>query len=271
MPELPEVETTRRGVEPFLYNQKILRIIVREHRLRWPVPADLAGQICGRVITRVGRRAKYLLIQVDTGCMLIHLGMSGSLRLVAHGDAPQKHDHIDFILADRTLRYRDPRRFGAVLWHQGPLETHPLLAHLGPEPLDSGFDQNTLFLAIRGKSSAIKLLLMNNRVVVGVGNIYANEALFEAGIHPARAGNSLSPDDAGRLVAAIRKILARSIELGGSTLRDFIGPDSRAGYFQQTYQTYGRNGLPCPVCGTAIQHLRQGQRSSYYCPRCQAC
>jgi formamidopyrimidine-DNA glycosylase len=271
MPELPEVETTRRGVEPFLYNQKILRLIVREHRLRWPVPADLATHICGQTIRQVGRRAKYLLIGFDHGCMLIHLGMSGSLRLVAHGDAPEKHDHIDFVLADKSLRYRDPRRFGAVLWHDGPPDTHPLLCHLGPEPLESLFDPPALWRALQGKNTAIKLLIMNNRVVVGVGNIYANEALFEAGIHPARAGRSLSLPDCVRLVAAIKKILARSIELGGSTLRDFVGADSRAGYFQQTYQVYGRNALPCSRCGSSILQLRQGQRSSYYCPRCQPC
>lgn len=271
MPELPEVETTRRGVEPYLCNQTILGVIVREHRLRWPVPPALDVTLTGLTVTRVERRAKYLLIQFDSGCLLIHLGMSGSLRLVAADVAPQKHDHIDIVLPQGILRYRDPRRFGAVLWHFGPVEFHPLLKDLGPEPLGETFDGASLFAATRGKNGEIKQLLMNNRLVVGVGNIYANEALFDAGIHPARHAAMLSASDCDRLAACIKETLTRAIAAGGSTLRDFVGADSRPGYFQQTYKVYGRAGLPCPHCGTPVCHIRQGQRSSFYCPSCQSC
>jgi formamidopyrimidine-DNA glycosylase len=271
MPELPEVETTRRGVEPFLLGQTIHDVIVREHRLRWPVPPALAACLSGLVVREVGRRAKYLLLRFDTGTLLIHLGMSGSLRWVERDALPQKHDHLDLVLAQGLLRYRDPRRFGAVLWYPGPIELHPLLRGLGPEPLDSGFDGDTLYQATRGKQGAIKLLLMNNRLVVGVGNIYANESLFDAGIHPGRAGMALSRAECQRLAAAIKLSLTRSIAVGGSTLRDFVGADSRPGYFQQSYKVYGRAELPCPECGTPIAHFRQGQRSSYYCPGCQPC
>jgi len=271
MPELPEVETTRRGVEPYLCNQTIQQVIVREHRLRWPVPPDLNSRLSGLVVRHVGRRAKYLLIEFDSGYLLIHLGMSGSLRLVEPGTPPEKHDHIDFILQDRILRYHDPRRFGAVLWHMGPLEFHPLLKNLGPEPLDAEFDGERLYQSTRGKKGAIKQLLMNNHLVVGIGNIYANETLFDAAIHPTRSGQSLSRAECTLLVDMIKQTLLRSIAAGGSTLRDFVGADSKPGYFQQSYKVYGRAGLPCPRCGTPIYQMRQGQRSSYYCPLCQPC
>lgn len=271
MPELPEVETTRRGVEPYLHNQIIHNVIVREHRLRWPVLPSLDTQLKGLTVREVGRRAKYLIIEFDCGSLLIHLGMSGSLRIVDRDEPPKKHDHIDFVLADRILRYRDPRRFGAVLWHIGPLEFHPLLKDLGPEPLGADFNGDSLYQATRGKHGAIKQLLMNNRIVVGVGNIYANEALFAAGIHPARAGNGLSREECRLLADCIKQTLTRSIAAGGSTLRDFVGADSKPGYFQQTYKVYGRAELPCMQCGTPLVHIRQGQRSSYYCPLCQPC
>ncbi|BEV73274.1 bifunctional DNA-formamidopyrimidine glycosylase/DNA-(apurinic or apyrimidinic site) lyase [Paludibacterium sp. THUN1379] len=211
------------------------------------------------------------MLHFDTGCLLIHLGMSGSLRIVDPDAPPGKHDHLDFILDERLMRYRDPRRFGAVLWHVGPLEFHPLLRDLGPEPLGDGFDGAALFAATRGKRTAIKLMLMNNHVVVGVGNIYANEALFSAGIHPARQAGGLSRAECDSLAAIIKQTLARAIQAGGSTLRDFVSAEGKPGYFQQTYQVYDRAGLPCPHCATPICHIRQGQRSSYYCPQCQPC
>lgn len=271
MPELPEVETTRRGVEPYLKHQIIHRVIVREHRLRWPVPPDLNQRMSDLTVRSVGRRAKYLIIEFDPGYLLIHLGMSGSLRLVEPETAPEKHDHIDFVLEHKILRYRDPRRFGAVLWHTGPLEFHPLLKQLGPEPLSDDFDGEVLYRACRGKNAAIKQLLMNNHLVVGVGNIYANEALFEAGIHPTRSGQALSRSECTRLAEIIKSTLTRSIAAGGSTLRDFVGADSKPGYFQQSYKVYARADQPCPNCGSPIAQIRQGQRSSYYCPLCQPC
>jgi formamidopyrimidine-DNA glycosylase len=271
MPELPEVETTRRGVEPHLIGHTVRDVVVREGRLRWNVPPHLADTLRGLVVQSVERRAKYLLIGFTTGTLIIHLGMSGSLRVIDPGLAPQKHDHIDLRLDDRLLRYRDPRRFGAVLWHIGPIELHPLLSKLGPEPLGADFDGGVLYRASRGKRVAVKLLLMNNSVVVGVGNIYANEALFAAGIHPARQAGQLSRGDCDRLAAAIRDILARAIDAGGSTLRDFVDAEGKPGYFQQTYHVYGRTDERCHRCGAPICHLRQGQRSTFYCPGCQPC
>lgn len=271
MPELPEVETTRRGVQPFLTGQIVRDVIVREGRLRWGVPPHLADTLRGLRVERVERRAKYLLIGFETGTLIIHLGMSGSLRIVEHDLPAQKHDHIDFVLQARTLRYRDPRRFGAVLWHIGPIELHPLLRALGPEPLGDDFSGEVLFRATRAKRTAIKLLLMNNSVVVGVGNIYANEALFAAGIHPARQAGALGRAECEALAHAIRDILERAIAAGGSTLRDFVDAEGKPGYFQQTYHVYGRSDTPCDRCGTPICHMRQGQRSTFYCPNCQPC
>ncbi|HJV06246.1 MAG TPA: bifunctional DNA-formamidopyrimidine glycosylase/DNA-(apurinic or apyrimidinic site) lyase [Chromobacteriaceae bacterium] len=271
MPELPEVETTRRGVAPHLTGATVRDVIVRDSRLRWPVPPDLAATLTGLTVRSVTRRAKYLIIGFDSGCLLVHLGMSGSLRVVAADTPPEKHDHVDLVLGEQAVRYRDPRRFGAMLWHVGPLEQHPLLAKLGPEPLTDDFDGATLYAASRKKDSAIKLMLMDNHVVVGVGNIYANESLFHAGIRPTRAAQRLSRRDCDRLAAEIKRVLARAIEAGGSSLRDFVHADGKPGYFQQTYMVYGRAEQPCRQCGTPIRHLRQGQRSSYYCPLCQPC
>ncbi|TDR76690.1 bifunctional DNA-formamidopyrimidine glycosylase/DNA-(apurinic or apyrimidinic site) lyase [Paludibacterium purpuratum] len=271
MPELPEVETTRRGVEPWLRSQTIRDVVVREGRLRWPVPPHLADTLRGLTVRTIERRAKYLILHFDIGCLLIHLGMSGSLRIVEPTEPAGKHDHLDFVLDSRLLRYRDPRRFGAILWYIGPLEFHPLLKDLGPEPLDAAFDGAALFAATRGKRSAIKLMLMNNHVVVGVGNIYANEALFGAGIHPAREAGALSRAECDLLARIIKETLERAIAAGGSTLRDFVGAEGKPGYFQQSYQVYDRAEQPCPRCATPICHIRQGQRSSYYCPQCQPC
>jgi len=272
MPELPEVETTRRGVTPGLVGTTIERVTVRNPRLRWPLPPDLPERLAGQRVLGVTRRAKYLLVEFADGTLIVHLGMSGSLRFVPLGTPPEKHDHVDWQLSSgQLLRYRDPRRFGAVLWHIGPIELHPLLASLGPEPLSDAFDGEHLFRSVQGRTIAIKQAIMDNHLVVGVGNIYANEALFHAGIHPARAAGRLSRDECARLADTIKLVLARAIEAGGSTLRDFVGAGGEPGYFQQTYYVYARDDEPCRHCGTPIRQLRQGQRSSYYCPLCQPC
>ncbi len=269
MPELPEVETTRRGVEPHLAGRTLRGAVVRNPSLRWPVPPDLAERLAGETVLAVRRRAKYLLLECQSGTLLIHLGMSGSLRVMASGAPAQKHDHVDLLLDGQLLRYRDPRRFGAMLWHVGPIELHPLLKDLGPEPLSDAFDGAALFEAIRRRSSAIKLAIMDNHVVVGVGNIYANESLFYAGIAPMRPANSLTRAECDLLAAEIRAVLRRAIDAGGSTLRDFVDSEGKPGYFQQSYMVYDRQEAPCRRCGTPIRHIRQGQRSSYYCPLCQ--
>ncbi len=269
MPELPEVETTRRGVEPHLTGRTLRGAVVRNPSLRWPVPPDLAERLAGETVLAVRRRAKYLLLECQSGTLLIHLGMSGSLRVMASGAPAQKHDHVDLLLDGQLLRYRDPRRFGAMLWHVGPIELHPLLKDLGPEPLSDAFDGAALFEAIRRRSSAIKLAIMDNHVVVGVGNIYANESLFYAGIAPTRPANSLTRAECDLLAAEIRAVLRRAIDAGGSTLRDFVDSEGKPGYFQQSYMVYDRQEAPCRRCGAPIRHIRQGQRSSYYCPLCQ--
>ena len=271
MPELPEVETTRRGITPHILHQPVMQVEIREARLRWPVPPHLPETLQGLTINTVERRAKYLLLGFSTGHLLIHLGMSGSLRLVDPTESAGKHDHVDLLLPEKALRYRDPRRFGAILWHIGPLFLHPLLKSLGPEPLAAEFDGEHLFRSSRHRQTAIKPLLMSNQPVVGVGNIYANEALFSAGINPTRPACSLDLADCTRLAMAIRETLARAIDAGGSTLRDFLGADSRPGYFQHSHLIYDRAGQPCVHCGTPIAHLRQAQRSTYYCPCCQPC
>ncbi|GGY08512.1 bifunctional DNA-formamidopyrimidine glycosylase/DNA-(apurinic or apyrimidinic site) lyase [Paludibacterium paludis] len=271
MPELPEVETTRKGIEPYLQGATVRDADVREPRLRWPVTPGLDALLKNLQVRSVARRAKYLLIGFDPGTLLIHLGMSGSLRVVDHDMPVEKHDHVDIVLDERRIRYRDPRRFGAILWYPGAIETHPLLAGLGPEPLGPAFGGAVLFNASRGKSLAVKPFLMDNHVVVGVGNIYANEALFQAGIRPGRAAGRLTRADCDRLALAIRDVLARAIDAGGSTLKDFVDASGKPGYFQQSYFVYGRAEAPCLRCGSPIRHIRQGQRSSYYCPHCQPC
>jgi formamidopyrimidine-DNA glycosylase len=270
MPELPEVETTRRGLEPHLAGRRIAAFVVREARLRWPIAAHLAQTLPGRRILAIGRRGKYLLVDSDGGTLIVHLGMSGSLRLVAPGAPPQKHEHWDLVLDDgQCLRYRDPRRFGAVLWTETDVFGHPLLAHLGVEPLDEGFCGATLRALLRGSKTAVKPALMDARRIVGIGNIYANEALFYAGIDPRASAGSLDARRCERLAAAIREVLTAAITAGGSSLRDFVDGTGKPGYFQQHYAVYGREGLPCKHCGTPIRTLRQGQRSTFYCPRCQ--
>lgn len=269
MPELPEVETTRRGIEPHLVGQRVTRVIVRNGRLRWPIPEDLDVRLSGQRIVRVERRAKYLLIWAESGCLISHLGMSGSLRLVPAGTPAGKHEHVDIELeSGMALRYTDPRRFGAMLWSHDPLQ-HELLVRLGPEPLTDDFDGERLYRLSRGRLSAVKPFIMDNAVVVGVGNIYATEALFASGIDPRRAAGSISRARYMRLAEEIKKVLAHAIERGGTTLRDFVGGDGSPGYFQQELMVYGRGGEFCKVCGGTLREVKLGQRASVYCPRCQ--
>ncbi len=270
MPELPEVETTLRGLTPHLSGQRIAQVVVRNPSLRWPIPGNLSVILCGQTILELRRRAKYLLLQCDSGTLILHLGMSGSLRVLPETTAAEKHDHFDLVLGNGTLmRLRDPRRFGAVLWHEGDIAKHPLLASLGPEPLLDNFDAEYLYRATRRRSAAIKQVIMDSHVVVGVGNIYASESLFHAGIRPQLAASKISLPRCSRLVQTIRETLSASIAQGGSTLRDFVDSNGKPGYFQQNYVVYGRTGKPCRVCATAIKQIVQGQRSTFYCPICQ--
>lgn len=271
MPELPEVEITLRGIRPHLHHQCVANVIIRTADLRWPIPPALPKLLPGETIRGVQRRAKYLLIAFDHGMLILHLGMSGSLRILPQGTPPQKHDHFDLLLDDgQLLRLRDPRRFGAVLWHEGDIGEHPLLASLGPEPLGTAFDADYLYRATRSRNTAIKLALMDNHLVVGVGNIYANESLFRAGIRPQRVARKLTRPLCASLVQNVRAVLRAAIRQGGSTLRDFVHSDGSSGYFQQHYFVYGRTGEPCRRCGTPIKRIVLGQRASFYCPHCQS-
>jgi formamidopyrimidine-DNA glycosylase len=270
MPELPEVETTRRGILPYLQARKILKVVVREPRLRWDIPEDLVTELPGQTVTAIDRRGKYLLLRTRKGTVLVHLGMSGSLRLAVVGEPLKKHDHVDFILASgRCLRYHDPRRFGCILWLTDDPAKHQLLAELGPEPLSHEFTGEYLLSKAEGRTTPIKALIMDSHVVVGVGNIYANEALFAAGIDPALKAGKLTIDRCEALVAEIKTVLDRAITVGGTTLRDFVGGDGKPGYFAQTLKVYGRGGQPCVNCATPLKETRQGQRTTVYCPRCQ--
>jgi|TARA_Y100000310_G_scaffold309708_1_gene354104 formamidopyrimidine-DNA glycosylase len=270
MPELPEVETTRRGIAPNLIQHKIVRVLVRMPNLRWPVPAELTQLLTGKTVNRVTRRAKYILLWVDGGSVLIHLGMSGSLGLVQADLTPGKHDHVDFFLdSGILLRFTDPRRFGSILWLASDPFEHPLLANLGPEPLSDSFDGEYLHRRSRGRKVAVKMLLMNNRLVAGIGNIYASEALFVAGIRPDRAAGRISRTRYETLSACIKEVLNRAIEMGGTTLRDFLNADGRPGYFKQTLLVYGRADQPCTKCRKLLKQIRLGQRSSVFCSSCQ--
>jgi formamidopyrimidine-DNA glycosylase len=270
MPELPEVETTRRGIAPWLEGQHIARIVTRVRALRWPIPADLPEHLAGAKVLAVQRRAKYLLLCTDRGTALLHLGMSGSLRVLHNPPPPGRHDHFDLITdAGVVIRFNDPRRFGALLWTEADPATHPLLASLGPEPLSAAFDVAWLQTHCQQRKIAIKPHIMNAQIVVGVGNIYASEALFRAGIHPARAAGRLAEKRLAVLVTAIREVLSAAIQAGGTTLRDFQQGDGQPGYFTQDLRVYGRAGRPCIVCATPVKQQVLGQRSSYYCPRCQ--
>ncbi len=269
MPELPEVETTLRGISPWLQDQTLRAVEVREPRLRWPVPEAVQGAVGAR-ITGLRRRAKYLLLDTDAGGeLLVHLGMSGSLRVVTDGAPPRKHDHFDLVTDRAVIRYNDPRRFGAFLWVTPPSETHELLRHLGPEPLGEAFDGEGLYTRSRGRRGAVKNFIMDGRVVVGVGNIYASEALFMAGIHPARAAGRVSLERYRSLAAAIREVLQRAIAQGGTTLRDYVNSDGAPGYFALDLQVYGRESKACFQCGAPVRQKVIGQRSSFYCARCQ--
>lgn len=269
MPELPEVETIRRGLAPLVETASIRRLAVRESRLRWPIAPGLDSRLAGRTIRSLGRRGKYLLIELDAACLVIHLGMSGSLRYLPAPETPRKHDHYDIELeGGALLRYNDPRRFGS-LHLTDPAEEHPLLRDLGPEPLADSFTGDHLWRLGRGRKTAVKPFIMNGRVVVGVGNIYANEALFRAGIHPGRAAGRISGARYRRLGASIRAVLEDALRSGGTTLRDFVGSDGRPGYFRQSLAVYEREGEDCRICGRTIRRRVIGQRASYFCPTCQ--
>lgn len=273
MPELPEVEVTRRGIAPALTGNRVIAVIARTRALRYPLPDKLETVLCTQRLAAVGRRGKYLLLEFDSGRLLIHLGMSGSLRLVPASQPAEKHDHLDLVFAighrKTALRLRDPRRFGAILWLPRDAPLHPLLAVLGIEPLTGAFDARWLKQELSGLAAAIKPTLMDSHRIVGIGNIYAAESLFRAGIDPRTPAGRISLKRLERLVPAIKETLAAAIDAGGSSLRDFIRSDGSSGYFQQQYFVYGRGGEPCRVCGRRIRELRQGQRTSFYCPGCQ--
>lgn len=270
MPELPEVETTRRGLEPLLVGQRIRTAVVRNRAMRQPVPRHLPQRLQGATVRALGRRGKYLLFDCGTGTLILHLGMSGRLWVVQDGAAPTLHDHFDLVLDNGTVvRLRDPRRFGLVLWQAGDPLAHALLANIGPEPLSVAFDGDALHAATRNRSSAIKHVLMDSHVVAGVGNIYANEALYRAGIHPGAPARRLSRERCSVLAEKIRETLELAIVAGGSSLRDYVGSNGMAGNFQSQFTVYGRAGEPCARCSGAIREIRQGQRSTFFCPRCQ--
>jgi formamidopyrimidine-DNA glycosylase len=270
MPELPEVETTRRGLLPHVVGRRIRDVVVRDARLRWPVPRDLKRRLTGEQILDIRRRGKYLLFDCRKGHLLVHLGMSGRLTLVPHDTPARKHDHVDVRLEGRqSLRLTDPRRFGAMLWLAEPAENHALLKDLGLEPLEPEFTGAALHRRAHGRSVAVKQFLMNGVIVTGVGNIYASEALFRAGIHPSRSAGRISAARWDRLAQAVRATLESALASGGSTLRDFTGAEGRAGHFQHQHAVYGREGKPCRVCKTPIRALRHGQRSTFFCPSCQ--
>ena len=270
MPELPEVETARRGITPHLLGRRVAAVTVRDARLRWPVPPALVKELPGQRIEEVTRRGKYLLLRTAAGTAILHLGMSGSLRVLAAGTPPQKHDHVDLVMdSGRVLRLRDPRRFGTLLWTRDDPGHHALLKNLGPEPLEDSFDGKYLFEASRGRKLAVKLFIMNSRVVVGVGNIYASESLHLAAIRPGRAAGRVSREEYAALAKGIKKVLAASIKAGGTTLRDFMREDGEPGYFSQRLRVYGREGGRCYRCGGTIVTKLTGQRSTYYCPSCQ--
>ena len=276
MPELPEVEVTRRGVAPHLEGRIVEHVVLRREGLRWPFPPDLPALLAGRRILGTGRRGKYLLLKFEHGTLIVHLGMSGHLRVLPEDTPLKKHDHFDLIVQGptgrQTLRLHDPRRFGAVLWHahdDGELDRHVLLRGLGVEPLEDGFSGALLHRETRKRGAPIKQVLLAGDIVVGVGNIYACESLFRAGINPKTAASKISRARYDKLAEAIKAILADAIVLGGSTLRDFIAVNGQSGYFQDTYFVYDRAGVPCRNCGAPVRQIKQGQRSTFYCATCQ--
>ena len=270
MPELPEVETTKRGIVHALLGARVLAALVRERRLRWPITANFEAAVQGQMVRSVERRAKYILIGFDAGTLILHLGMSGSLRLVRPGTAPRPHDHWDLQLdSGWVLRFHDPRRFGSLHWTEADPHRHPLLLKLAPEPLSAAFDAEYLYRATRKRGVAIKQLIMNSQIVVGVGNIYASEALFHARVAPRRRAGRVTKAEAARLAAAIKRVLAEAIEIGGTTLRDYVDPDGSPGYFRQKLFVYERASLACRVCKSPVKQFAQGQRSTYWCSTCQ--
>ena len=269
MPELPEVEITRRGIEPFVVGRTITGVEIRNPNLRWRVPRTLARTIVGQQVKRVERRGKYLLLECGSGSLILHLGMSGSLRVIDPRAPARAHDHVDLVFGDTALRLRDPRRFGALLWQPGDARRHRLLSGLGVEPLSDQFSADYLYAATRRRQAGIKQVLMNANIVVGVGNIYANESLFRAGVHPRRRARRLTRAECERLVTSIRETLRDALAAGGSSLRDFVHSDGASGYFQQSYYVYDRAGLACRVCGSTIRIARLGSRSSFFCTACQ--
>jgi len=269
VPELPEVETTRRGIEPHVVGRRINRLVVHERRLRWPVDVETSATFIGCTIRRAGRRAKYLLLETEAGTLILHLGMSGSLRVLPVTTPRITHDHVDIELdSGQTLRFNDPRRFGSLLFAADPA-SHPLLKSLAPEPLEDDFNGEYLWKITRRRAVAIKQLIMNSRLVVGVGNIYASEALFRARIRPRRQARSLTRQECTRLARAIKATLTMAVKAGGTTLRDYIGADGNPGYFRQKLYVYERDGKPCRACGRPVKHFTQGQRSTYWCSYCQ--
>lgn len=270
MPELPEVETTLRGIKPFVLHQKIRSVVVRHYGLRWPIPRNIQTILTGQTIKTAERRGKYLLFGTTKGTLIIHLGMSGSIRILTTETAAKKHDHVDIVFANKAcLRYTDPRRFGAVLWTTENPDLHPLLAHLGPEPLEKTFTGKYLWEQAQQRKTPIKSFIMDSKIVVGVGNIYANEALFAAGIHPKKSAGKITLEQFNALTKAIKKILQAAIKQGGTTLKDFVNTDGKKGYFAVHLQVYGREGKPCIKCGTELKEIRLGQRTTVYCSQCQ--
>lgn len=270
MPELPEVETTRRGLEPLLVGRTVTGARVHNRSLRWPVPHGLGRLLAGRRFLAIGRRSKYLLLRCTDGTLVVHLGMTGHLRVVPTDEPRKKHDHVELLLDNgRALRFNDSRRFGAVLWTQDDPLDHPLLVGLGPEPFDKSFTAGYLAERAQGRVVAVKPFLMDAKIVVGVGNIYASEALFRAGIDPRRAAGKVSRTAFARLVAAVREVLAEAIEAGGTTIRDFANSNGEPGYFRISLRVYGREGEACVACGAPIRQVRLGQRSTYFCEKCQ--
>ena len=270
MPELPEVETSRRGIEPHLLNKTIKNVTIRQHKLRWPIPKNLPDLAEGKKIRAICRRAKYIYLQLDNGSIIIHLGMSGSLRICTNKTPIEKHDHIDIgVTGNKILRLRDPRKFGCVLWTADDINEHKLIKSLGPEPLDDIFTASYMHKKSRKRTCSIKSFIMNSHMVVGVGNIYASESLFKAGINPKRKAGSVSLARFEKLVDAIKVTLRDSIEQGGTTLKDFTGGDGQPGYFAQKLLVYGRTDDQCPVCNKPIKKITQQARSTFYCPQCQ--
>lgn len=278
MPELPEVETTKSGIAPHITGKAVSKLVIRQPKLRWPIPDELAGLIKNQSVLNVRRRAKYLLVDVGSektgklkGTVIIHLGMSGSLRVIeGKVPAPEKHEHFDLVFkSGPTLRFTDPRRFGACLWQDAKDEESPLLDHLGPEPLSDEFNGDYLFEKSRKRTSAIKTFIMDQKIVVGVGNIYASESLFLSGINPKKAAGKVSKAKYQALANSIKQVLAKAIADGGTTLKDFVGSDGKPGYFAQQLRVYGRAGESCIQCDTKIKQITQGQRSTFYCPNCQ--